>query len=220
MRLFLLCALMLQLLTPAALGSDGGVHAMMSSVPHSSLPTYEWNNSSVETRGVVVALHGTTRHGTAFDTTARHLTDLGVRVISLDLRGHGEWYHGRAAGNVGRYVDYAKSADDLADLLKLVRSQNPNIPIFCLGESIGSGVVVRTAAAHSDLMDGIVLVSPGSRPRVYNLFLVLRDFLKGITKLDRPLDLSQYIARYASDDRRIVDEMLEDPLSGNRSSGV
>jgi len=219
MRLIFLAVLMLQLLSPAALGSDGDTHVMMSSVPQVSLPTYEWNNSSVETRGVVIALHGTTRHGTAFDTTARHLADLGFRVISLDLRGHGEWHFGPTASNAGRYVDYAKSSDDLADLLKQVKSQNPRIPVFCLGESIGSGVVIRTAAAHSDLMDGIVLVSPGSRPRVYNLFLVIRDFLKGITKLDRPLDLSGYIARYASEDRRIVDEMLDDPRSRNRLSG-
>lgn len=188
-----------------------------SSLPN-GLPVYSWIDTSRSTKGVVVAVHGTTRHGTSFAPMARHLASNGFRVVSLDLRGHGKWYFSEGPNSHSK-IDYTRSAFDLTTLLQQVRAANPRLPIFCLGESIGSAVVIRTVSMAPELVNGVILTSPGTRPHFYNLCMVIPDFIKGISKLDRPLDVSRYINRYASNDARIVDEMLTDPLSRKRLSG-
>lgn len=218
-RIFVLSTILLQLACLPAAGAIRETEAIALRVSNTALPIYEWSNDALKTRGVIVALHGATRHGIAFDTMARRLASQGFHVVALDLRGHGAWYHGRFANRGGRRIDYGKAADDLAVLLQDLRKAYPDLPLFCLGESIGSAVIIHTASANAELMDGMILLSPGTRPRVYNPFWFVRDFLRGITKLDQPLDVSPYIARYASDDRRIVTEMLQDPLSRNQLSG-
>jgi alpha-beta hydrolase superfamily lysophospholipase len=218
-RILVLATILLQLACLPAIAASRETDAIALRVSNAALPTYEWSNDSLKTRGVIVALHGATRHGTAFDTMARRLASQGFHVVALDLRGHGAWYHGRFANRGGLRIDYMKAADDLAVLLQALRKTYPALPLFCLGESIGSAVIIHTASANAELMDGMILLSPGTRPRVYNPFWFVRDFLRGITKLDQPLDVSPYIARYASDDRRIVTEMLQDPLSRNQLSG-
>ncbi|MBX9689529.1 MAG: lysophospholipase [Candidatus Obscuribacterales bacterium] len=155
----------------------------------------------------------TTRRQLCFGTLAQHLASQGFVFIGLDLRGHGERFYKAFAGQPNHRVDYDKSADDLGTLLTKVHATYPNLPVFCLGESVGAAVATHCAGRHKGLMDGIILCSPGTRPRVFNPFMVVPDFIKGITHLDIPMDVSKYIDHYSSDDKRVSDEMIADPLS-------
>jgi len=170
-------------------------------------------------KAIVIAVHGTTQQAGCFASVAKHLNDAGFSVIGMDLRGHGRWFYSKDGAKEKSTVDYPKSAVDLRELALSVRSAYPGVRLFCIGESVGSAVTTLAAGEHHDLFDGIILVSAGSRPEFYNPFRVTRDFLYGITDLNRPMDVSPYILNYSSEDPRITNEMVTDKLSRTMMTG-
>ncbi len=168
---------------------------------------------NVARRGVVVTAHGTTQHAGSFKKLAEHLNSRGYVVVSMDLRGHGRNYHGVRGKKSEREVNYEKSVKDLIRTCRMVRADFPGLPIYCVGESVGASVATKAVASKPGLVDGIVLCSTGARPYIFNPLLVVPDFVKGIFQLDEPIDVSRYIDRYSSDDRRVSNEMIADPLS-------
>lgn len=177
------------------------------------LHIYRWQDKTKTPRAVIVAVHGTTQHAGSFGTLAQQLIKEGFIFIGLDLRGHGERWYQAFAGQPNYRVDYDKSADDLGNLIRKVKASYPGLPVFCLGESVGAAVATHCLGRNKGIADGLILCSPGSRPRAFNPFMVVPDFLKGITHLDDQMDVSRYIDHYSSDDKRVSDEMIADPRS-------
>jgi acylglycerol lipase len=183
-----------------------------------TLPVREWLNPLMPARGVVVLVHGTTQHSGSFELFANHLSSLGFKVVSVDMRGHGRWYHSDGASD-GENVNFRRTTQDLVVLLTHLKVKYPTLPVFCIGESSGGAVAVRAGGTNPDLLDGLVLVSPGTRPCVFNPAMVARDFVKGITHLNKLMDVTRYITRYSSDDNRVTNEMVSDPLSRTELTG-
>lgn len=177
-----------------------------------TLPVREWLNPLMPARGIVVLVHGTTQHSGSFELFANHLSSLGFKVVSVDMRGHGRWYHSEGFRE-GENVNFRRTTQDLVVLLTHLKVKYPTLPVFCIGESSGGAVAVRAGGINPDLLDGLVLVSPGTRPCVFNPAMVVRDFVKGITHLNKLMDVTRYITRYSSDDNRVTNEMVSDPLS-------
>ncbi len=177
------------------------------------LHIYRWRDPNKEAKAIVVAVHGTTQHAGSFSSLAQHLARQGFVFIGLDLRGHGERFYKAFAGQPNHRVDYEKSADDLGHLVKKVKATYPGLPVFCLGESVGAAVTTHFLTRYKGECDGVILCSPGTRPRFFNPFMVIPDFIKGVTHLDDQMDVSRYIDHYSSDDKRVSDEMIADPLS-------
>lgn len=192
---------------PAASGDKG----TQELVP--ALKVRVWSQENKAPRGIVIAVHGTTQHAASLARMAESLSECGFQVLAFDLRGHGARFHGAASDESSCVVNYRSSADDLIALCRAVRSENRGIPVFCLGESVGSAVVIRAASRDAHLCDGIILCAAGTRPRFYNPLMVIPDFCKGIVRLDHPMDVTRYITRYSSDDERVCREMIGDPLS-------
>lgn len=167
----------------------------------------------VQRRAVIVAAHGTTQHAGSFQKLAEHLTACGYVLVAVDLRGHGRHYHNSAGTQSEREVNYEKSVRDFIRTCKRVRADYPNLPLFCFGESVGASVASKAVASKPGLADGIVLCSTGARPYVLNPTLTVPDFVKGIFQLNEPLDVSRYIAKYSTEDDRVSEEMIGDPLS-------
>ncbi|MBY0549892.1 MAG: alpha/beta fold hydrolase [Candidatus Obscuribacterales bacterium] len=169
-----------------------------------------------KTKGIIVTVHGTTQHAGSFQSLAEHLVGNGFTVLSCDLRGHGLRYHGggeEAVTKADRVVNYEKSADDLVATFKQIRSDYPGLPVYCIGESVGAGVVTRAAGSSKGLVDGMILCSAGTRPCFFNPVMVVTDFFKYIWRLDKPMDVARYIDHYSADDKRVSNEMIADPLS-------
>jgi alpha-beta hydrolase superfamily lysophospholipase len=185
----------------------------------SPAPTYEWKDDSTEPKAVVVFVHGLTQDGLSVDSLARDLARQHYLVVAMDQRGHGRWHCTRNR-TPGSLIDYKSSTVDLEKLCRAARDKYPHLPLYCMGESCGSGVVAQMAARDPELVDGIVLCSPGTRPRVYNIFWMTHDFLCNVFRVNHPINVRRYIRKYASNDPRITDEMMKDPLARNDLSGL
>lgn len=120
-----------------------------------SLLSYRYYPSSSDI--VVILLHGSGWHSQYFLPLAHYLSSEGIaRVFTPDLRGHG-----LTPGRRGD-VDYiGQFDDDLADLIGLIKKDNPNATMIVGGHSSGGGLALRFGgSAHGSQADAYILLSP------------------------------------------------------------
>lgn len=184
------------------------------------LPIITWADASSKTKALVLALHGMTMHAGTFDALARQLVSEGYLVVALDMRGFGHWMEGTSDIPADKAVNYERSQVDLVNLLTLLRQNYPSLPLFCLGESLGADEILRAAASQPQLMDGLILSSPGIRRRSFISKHTICKFPLICTNPCRQLDISQFMKYWASEDPKIIEGMLEDPLVRRRMSSA
>lgn len=177
------------------------------------LPIYEWADKSKNKQGVVIAIHGLMKHGGAYDRLGGYLADKGFVVVAQDLRGYGRWRDDTAMFKGGENVSYEKSYEDLVNLAARMRSLHPNQPMFCIGESLGADLALHLASVRPDLTDGLVLSSPAIQHHHSLRKQMWVDAAKFCTNPGREFNMDPYIKTYTSDDPRITDEALKDPLT-------
>ncbi|MBX9878993.1 MAG: lysophospholipase [Candidatus Obscuribacterales bacterium] len=177
------------------------------------LPVYEWSDKTKNEQGVVIAIHGLMKHGAAYDKLGGYLADKGYVVVAQDLRGYGRWHDDKGNFKGGDKVSYEKSYEDLVNLAARMRSLYPNRPMFCIGESLGADLALHLAGVRPDLTDGLILSSPAIAHHHSLCKQMVVDAAKFCTNPGRELNMEPYIKSYTSDDPRITDEALKDPLT-------
>jgi alpha-beta hydrolase superfamily lysophospholipase len=187
----------------------------------SGIPLYEWKDTAIkEPKCIVVAIHGAAQQGGVLDTLGRSLASLGYLVLAPDLRGAGRWNMMAPSTSNGTFSEFVQSCDDLERLLKLLRKEHPKSSFFCIGESAGSTVVLSAMVKDATRCKGIILCSAGSEPKLHAPGSMGPEFYKNLMHVTTPVDMSEFMGRYSSDDKRISDEMIHDPLGRNKLSAL
>ena len=96
-------------------------------------------------------------------------------------------------------------------LIKAARAENPGLPLFLIGESMGAGFSMRAAEVMPDEVDGLILSSPALKRRNYVGPELVKDMAALVANPTRELDLVPYIKKLASEDRNVVEEAIKDP---------
>ena len=106
---------------------------------------------------VLILLHGSGWHSRYFLPLAESISaeDL-AQVYTPDLRGHGSTPERRGD------VDYiGQLEDDLADLIAIIRKDNPNAMLIVGGHSSGGGLAIRFGGSrYGKQADAYILLSP------------------------------------------------------------
>jgi pimeloyl-ACP methyl ester carboxylesterase len=116
----------------------------------------------------------------AYRFLAPKLAQAGYRVVSADLRGHGE----SSMGWKSVTGTEAISRTDIAgDLLALIRHLGG--PAVIVGHSISGGAATIAAAQQPDLVSGIVEINPFTRTQKISLgaLVRIRRYRQGISRL-------------------------------------
>lgn len=106
---------------------------------------------------IVILLHGAAWHSRYFFPLAEFISSEGLaRVYTPDLRGHGPNPERRGD------VDYiGQMEDDVADLITLIRKDNPNKMLIVGGHSSGGGLAIRFAGSrYGQQADTYLLLAP------------------------------------------------------------
>ncbi len=102
---------------------------------------HSWSSATPPDK-VVVVVHGMGGHGGYYaDSIALHLAPLGVAVYAPDLRGHG-----LSDGKRGDIATFQHFQLDLAASILKARELHPGLPLFLLGESMGTPIAITYAA--------------------------------------------------------------------------
>ncbi|ESQ91172.1 hypothetical protein ABAC460_06315 [Asticcacaulis sp. AC460] len=114
--------------------------------------------------GVAVVVHGSSGTTVAMQGVAKTLSQRGVTVYSVDLRGHG--LSKGPQGRFGDIVHRGQYEEDLADLAALAKREHPSEKRLLLGHSMGGAIILRTASlpAYASNFDAYLALSPVIAP--------------------------------------------------------
>lgn len=179
--------------------------------------------------------HGYAEHIGRYDAFARGLAEAGIVVYGNDHRGHG-----KTNGNVGEAICFAeengfdKVVSDMRALTEIIQTENPDIPLFLFGHSMGSMLTRRYIQLYGEYLSGAILSGSGvfsngllklgtvvaaseikrkGRTQPSRLLdkLVFQNFNRGFKPARTDLD-------WLSRDPVEVDKFLADPLRGKIGS--
>jgi alpha-beta hydrolase superfamily lysophospholipase len=158
------------------------------------------------TRAVLINVHGLGDHSGLYPTLVEHFTTRGIAVYAPDLRGNGRSPGQR--GHVERWDEYRK---DLERFIAVVRQEEPDRPLFLLGNSLGGLIVLDYVLQSPEGIRGVIAASPPlGRLGVPAPLLALGRVLSRVWprfSVRTGMDLSG-LAR----DPAVVETVLADPL--------
>ncbi|HZB67665.1 MAG TPA: alpha/beta fold hydrolase, partial [Ornithinibacter sp.] len=115
-------------------------------------------------KAAVQLAHGMAEHSARYARLAAALTDARFAVYAHDHRGHGttggEDDHGFFADENG----WASVVDDMRRVTRLAQDENPGLPLFLLGHSMGSFLARSYVIEDSGDLAGLVLSGTGGDP--------------------------------------------------------
>ncbi len=177
-----------------------------------NLPIYEWVDNRKPRQGIIVAFPALTLYAESWDNIARHLASEGYQVFALEMRGFGRWQRESSKFGGNHDIDFGQSQQDLLDVVTTLHLTHPNQKLFCLGESLGSNMILILLSEHPDLAAGAILVSPGYKNRIHPKMRWVSDFATEMVEPNKPLDMTPYAAQYLTNKPALARSWSADPM--------
>lgn len=130
------------------------------------IETHKWYED-IEHKAAIILVHGMAEHIERYAGFAERLSKDGFIVYGYNQRGH--------KGTIANKDDYGYMHDednfmilvsDLYKMVKYVQEENPNLPLFIFGHSMGSFVTQRFIQLHGSKIDGIILSGSAKQPSI------------------------------------------------------
>jgi len=151
-------------------------------------------------KAVVLVVHGLCEHLGRYNYFTQRLFENDFAVYRFDHRGHG-----RSEGNRVFYQDFNEILDDVNAMAELAKEENPGLPIFVFGHSMGGFAVTNYGIKYPDKVSGII--TSGALTR--NNFGIGSDLPPSL-----PLDtyFPNELGAGVCSDTRVVEAYANDPL--------
>ncbi|NWG92306.1 MAG: lysophospholipase, partial [Parvularculaceae bacterium] len=154
---------------------------------------------------VVIAVHGMNDYAGAFAYAGPYWRDHGVSVYAYDQRGFGR------SPDFGRWAGGETMKQDLRAVIAAVSRENPELPIYVVGHSMGAAVILAAMEDAPLNVDGAILAAPGiwgggAMPIFYRATLNLAAVLAPGKTLT-----GERAERQASDNIEFLRAMYHDP---------
>ena len=166
--------------------------------------TYRWLPEG-KPRAVLQVAHGMGEHALRYREPLQPLIDAGIAIYANDHRGHGN----TSPNSLGDFGPggFAGLIDDMAVLSRRIRDEQPGVPLFLMGHSMGSFAAQAYVVEHSGLIDGYVL----SGSAALDLLQAPKEGLSAIgAGMTKPRTAFDWLSR----DDAEVDKYIADPLCG------
>lgn len=193
---------------------------------------YNWMpDENSEIKGVVQIAHGMAETAVRYERFAKLLTDNGYIVYIHDHRGHGNT--AKTIENLGYLAEedgFKWLVEDVRKLSEIIKKENPKVPLFLFGHSMGSFVTQRYIMLYGKELKGAVLSgSNGKQGPILKIgaFLAKREAKKNgrkaqSSKLDRlsfgsfnnAFKPNRTAFDWLSRDNDEVDKYIKDPFCG------
>ena len=165
----------------------------------------KWTPDSGEFRAILQISHGMVEFIERYIPFAEFLTENGYMVVGHDHIGHGQSVASQddwgyfCEGNPSDIV-----VEDMHKLRTLIQEDNPQMPYFMLGHSMGSFMLRKYLAIHNDDLRGAIIMGTGFIPgNVTGLALKLTSIIgkiKGSKYRSKLLQSLAFGADYAGFD--------------------
>ncbi len=139
----------------------------LSSDKKTKIHGVSWTPESGEYTAVLQICHGMTEYVERYQEFAAYMTEHGYLVVGHDHLGHGDSVRSRE--DWGYIADERGEQYMIADIhkvRKITQRENPGLPYFILGHSMGSYLLRKYITRYGDGLSGAIIVGTGSVPDV------------------------------------------------------
>lgn len=141
-----------------------------------------WMPDNKEWSAILQITHGMQEYIERYTEFAEFMTNQGFLVVGHDHLGHGESV--LSPQDYGFFTENNPSdtlVEDMHTLRTIIQKENPSIPYFMLGHSMGSYMLRKYITLHNGNLRGIIIVGTGSMPDfTMKLGMKICSFLAGI----------------------------------------
>ena len=139
-----------------------------------------WAPQEDKIKAVFQIIHGMREHIDRYDAFATFLAEQGILVVGADHLGHGKTAASeKDFGYFGEGDIPTILVRDAHRLKKIIQEQNPGVPYFILGHSMGSFVLRKYLSLYRKGIDGAILIGTGSQPTFLTRFgIIFSSILK------------------------------------------
>jgi len=141
--------------------------------------SYKWEPDVNKPKASVMFLTGLADYGSRFEGLAKYLTDNDFICYVSDYRGHGKTANDISKlGVIGPGKGDAIPSDML-QLWQIMKNENPGIPAFAYGHSLGSMILQSFIQKHGNDIDGAILSgTTGKQDMLQLVKIVVKSELK------------------------------------------
>jgi len=152
-------------------------------------------------RAAIVMIHGLCEHQGRYDYVAGYLNRQGFGTYRFDLRGHG-----RSGGPRTYYSHEEEIIKDAKVFVDLALKENPGLPVFVFGHSLGGYAAAYFGTKWPGLVKGFVTTGAWTRDN--------KEALIGIPDgLDPNFETDNTLADAVCSDRAVVEAYKNDPYT-------
>ncbi|MBX9669236.1 MAG: alpha/beta fold hydrolase [Candidatus Obscuribacterales bacterium] len=169
-------------------------------------PGWAWVDPGVPLNTVLVCIHGLGLHHRSYESFAKRIAPEGIATVSLDVRGFGTYLASKGQ-------DALNIADCVADMkmvLSIIRRDNPDVPLFLLGESMGGAIALRVGAESPELIDGVICSVP-SGSRYKGTATALSVGLHYLSGKNKPINIGEQVIKQATTETALRESWSSDP---------
>jgi alpha-beta hydrolase superfamily lysophospholipase len=159
-----------------------------------------------QAQAVIAIVHGIGEHSGRYLTLVEHFVPLGYAIYGFDHRGHG-----RSAGKRGHMMHWQEFRTDLRNFIRMIQTEQKNVPLFLMGHSLGGLIVLDYALHFSEGIRAVIasspaLAAPAIPPVLMTLSRIMSRIWPGLT-IETHLDVSAL-----SHDSAVIEAYQNDPL--------
>jgi len=161
------------------------------------------------TRGIVMIVPGFNAHSGYYGWVADQLVANGLATYAVDLRGRGQ-----SDGERFYVEDLKEYVNDVEKLAAVIKSREPNLPVFLLGHSAGGVVSCCYTLDHQSELKGLICEDFAFQVPAPDFALAV---LKGLSHVAPHAHVFKLNNQLFSRDPKAVEAMNDDPLIKNET---
>ena len=166
-----------------------------------------------QSRAVFAIVHGLGEHSGRYMNLLEPLTGAGLEIWSYDLRGHGH-----SAGRRGHIRHWSEYHNDLDRFLNYIRADQPGLPVFLYGHSLGTLIVAEYVLRDSPSLAGVILSGTATDP-VGVATPALIAIARSLSRIWPSFTLASGLDTNAlSRDPQVVQAYVQDPMVHDRAT--
>ncbi|MBA3994445.1 MAG: hypothetical protein C0469_13025 [Cyanobacteria bacterium DS2.3.42] len=169
-----------------------------------SAPAMSWEPpNNAQPWAVLMCIHGMGLHKSAFEAFGKAMSNKGVVVFALDVRGFGSWC------KLDRpKVNFDLCESDITHVASMLKKGMPGVPIFLLGESMGGAIALQAAMKSKDI-EGVISSVPAA-DRYNGTKTKMKIAWKVIVGSKNEFDITKDVIEKVSHDEKLVEEWKSD----------